>query len=133
MVAGSNPASTTSRETSVDLALLDTVDHLDRGETTALVVAKLVRLSRSVLDFAAGTVGSAGARTNEAVQALKARGIRLAMRWLSRWLGRRGQARHTAGPDPRGTRIGSGHLGGVREKRTGGASMWTSPSGLGAS
>ena len=36
-------------------------------------------------------------------------------------------------PEPRGTRMGSAHAGGVYEKCTGGASMCTSPRGLGAS
>lgn len=41
--------------------------------------------------------------------------------------------RHSGRLDPRGTRIGSDHEGGVCEKRTGGATMWTSPNGVGAS
>jgi len=96
-------------------ALLDALDRLDGGEAEALVVAKLDRLSRSVLDFAAiaerakrrgwsvvaldvdvDTTTPAGellaniyssvaqwerriigARTSEAMQAMKARGVRL--------------------------------------------------------
>lgn len=96
-------------------ALLDALERLDRGEADALVVAKLDRLSRSVLDFAAITERAKrrgwsvvaldvdvdtstptgelvanitssvaqwerriiGARTSEALQAMKARGVRL--------------------------------------------------------
>jgi DNA invertase Pin-like site-specific DNA recombinase len=96
-------------------ALTDALDRLDRGEADALVVAKLDRLSRSVLDFAAITQRAErrgwavvaldvdvdmttptgelvanitssvaqwerriiGARTSEAMQAMKARGVRL--------------------------------------------------------
>jgi DNA invertase Pin-like site-specific DNA recombinase len=96
-------------------ALLDALDALDRGDANALVVAKLDRLSRSVLDFAAITERAKrrgwsvvaldvdvdtttpagellaniyssvaqwerriiGARTSEAMQAMKARGVRL--------------------------------------------------------
>jgi DNA invertase Pin-like site-specific DNA recombinase len=96
-------------------ALLDALDRLDRGEADALVVAKLDRLSRSVLDFAAITEQAKrrgwsvvaldvdvdtttptgelvanitssvaqwerriiGARTSEAMQAMKRRGVRL--------------------------------------------------------
>ncbi len=96
-------------------ALLDALDRLDRGEADALVVAKLDRLSRSVLDFAAITEQAKrrgwsvvaldvdvdtttptgelvanitssvaqwerriiGVRTSEAMQAMKARGVRL--------------------------------------------------------
>lgn len=96
-------------------ALTDALDRLDRGEADALVVAKLDRLSRSVLDFASITerakrrgwavvaldvdVDTAtptgelvanitssvaqwerriiAARTSEAMQAMKARGVRL--------------------------------------------------------
>lgn len=96
-------------------ALLDALDRLDLGEADVLVVAKLDRLSRSVLDFAAiaqrakrrgwsvvaldvdvdtttptgelvANITSSvaqwerriiGQRTSEALQAMKARGIRL--------------------------------------------------------
>jgi hypothetical protein len=58
-------------------------------------------------------------------------GVRYSKRWTQRSC--EAQMRHSARLDPRGTRIGSRQPGGVREKRTGGASMWTSPSGLGAS
>lgn len=96
-------------------ALTDALDRLDRGEADALVVAKLDRLSRSVLDFArlterarrrgwavvaldvdvdmttptgellANITSSVaqwerriiGVRTSEAMQAMKARGVRL--------------------------------------------------------
>ena len=44
-----------------------------------------------------------------------------------------GQVRHSARPEPLGTSRGVGQAGAVEENRTGGASMWTSPSGLGAS
>jgi hypothetical protein len=43
-----------------------------------------------------------------------------------------GQVRHSARLEPLGTRSGVGQAGVVEENRTGGASMWTSPSGLGA-
>jgi len=43
-----------------------------------------------------------------------------------------GQVRHSARLEPLGTRSGAGQAGVVEEYRTGGASMWTSPSGLGA-
>lgn len=96
-------------------ALTDALARLDAGEADALVVAKLDRLSRSVLDFAAITERARrrgwavvaldvdvdmttptgelvanitssvaqwerriiGARTSEAMQAMKARGVRL--------------------------------------------------------
>ena len=44
-----------------------------------------------------------------------------------------GQLRHSARLDPAGRESGRASAGSVREKRTGGASMWTSPRGLGAS
>ena len=96
-------------------SLTEALDRLDRGEADALVVAKLDRLSRSVLDFARVTERARrrgwavvaldvdvdmttptgellanitssvaqwerriiGVRTSEAMQALKARGVRL--------------------------------------------------------
>jgi DNA invertase Pin-like site-specific DNA recombinase len=96
-------------------ALLDALDRLDRGEADVLVVAKLDRLSRSPVDFAAITERAKrrgwsvvaldvdvdtttpagellaniyssvaqwerrviGVRTSEAMQAMKARGVRL--------------------------------------------------------
>ena len=66
------------------------------------------------------------------------RGSRPPVMWSNlrchvRFCAGQGQVRHSAQLEPLGTRSGVGQAGAVEENRTGGASMWTSPSGLGAS